>query len=96
MSSSTSGPNRPTPPRGSTRLAAGIPAILLGFVTYILSNAFDSGFIHGLFQGATIALMVMGAYVLGAGTWFSRKNDEELRYGGHWLPSRDGRGEGTR
>ena len=45
---------------------------------------------------AAFALMVLGAYLLGAGLWFSRKDDDDLQDGGHWLPSRDERGEGTR
>ena len=72
-----------------------MPVILVGFLCYALSNAFDGGFLRGMFQGATIALMVLGAYLVGAGLWFSRKDEEDLRNGGHWLPSRDGRGDET-
>ena len=81
---------------GRTQLLSGIPVILLGSLTYALSTAFEGGFFRGFFQGATVALMVLGAYLVGAGLRFSRKNDEDLRSGGHWLPSRDGRGDGTR
>lgn len=81
---------------GRTHLSFGMPSILVGFLTYALSNVFDGGFLRGFFQGATIALMVAGAYLVGAGLWFSRKDDEDLRKGGHWLPSRDGHGDGTR
>lgn len=79
-----------------TQLVSGIPFILVGFFCYALSNAFEGGFFRGFFQGATVALMILGAYLLGAGLWFSRKNDEDLSNGGHWLPSRDERGDETR
>ena len=81
---------------GRAQVVTGIPAILVGFLCYALSNAFDGGFFRGLFQAATIALMVLGAYLVGAGLWFSRKDEEDLRNGGHWLPSRDGRDDETR
>lgn len=89
---------RPTPripAKGRTRLTSGIPVILVGFLCFALSTAFEGGFLRGLFQGATVALMVLGAYLLGAGLWTSRKGDRDLRRGGHWLPSRDGRGDET-
>lgn len=79
-----------------TQVKSGIPVILLGFLCYSLTAAFDGGFFRGLFQGATIALMLLGVYLLGAGLWFSRKSDEDLRSGGHWLPSRDEHDDGTR
>lgn len=79
-----------------TYLLSGLPVILVGFLCYALSSAFEGGFLRGLFQGETIALVVLGAYLLGASLWFPRKGDEDLRDGGHWLPSRDGRGDGTR
>lgn len=81
---------------GSTHLTTGMPVILTGFLCYALSNLFDGGFFRGLFQGATIALMILGAYLVGAGLWFSRKGEEDLHRGGHWLPSRDGRGDESR
>ena len=88
-------PARRTPSLGRTQSWSGIPLILVGFLTSALSNAFEGGFLRGFFQGATIALMVAGAYLIGAGLWFSRTADEELRNDGPWLPSRDGRGDGT-
>lgn len=85
-----------TPATGRVQLLSGMPIILIGFLTFALSSAFEGGFLRGFFQGATIALMVLGAYLIGAGLWFSRKDGEDLHNGGHWLPSRDGRGDGTR
>lgn len=82
--------------KSRTKLRSGLPVILVGFLCYAASSAFEGGFLRGLCQGATIAMMVSGAYLVGAGLWFSRKDDEDLRNGGHWLPSRDGRGDGTR
>ncbi|WP_299519531.1 hypothetical protein [uncultured Serinicoccus sp.] len=75
------------------RLTAGLAAIAIGFVTYALSRAVDSGFVHGFFQGATLALMVAGAYLVGAAMWHrrSRGQGEDDR---HWLPSRDGADDG--
>lgn len=81
---------------GRTQLTVGLPAILVGLLCFALSNAFEGGFPRGFFQGATIALMVLGAYLLGAGVWSSRTDDDDLQDGGHWLPSRDERGEGSR
>lgn len=74
---------------GRVELMAGMPVILLGFVCYALSGVFERGFVHGLFQGATIALMVLGAYLVGAGLWHSRTDEAALDEGAHWLPSRD-------
>lgn len=88
----------PTPesrsPRPGARfqLAAGVPAILVGFACYFLTDLFDGGFLRGLFQGATIALMVIGAYLIGAGLWHARKGEQELDDGAQWLPSRDNAG----
>lgn len=58
----------------------GVSAVLLGFVCFLVGQAFDGGFVGGLFDGMTIALMVLGAYLIGASTW---------RRGKHWLPSQD-------
>lgn len=71
------------------RLGGGLAAIILGFGTFFLVDLFDGGFMRGFFQGATIALMVLGAYLVGAGLWKARGNGE-LQDGRHWLPSRDG------
>lgn len=60
--------------------------VLIGFATFALSKGRD-GFDKGLFQGATIALMVFGAYLLGSAT-FRKSTDKELGDSA-WLPSRD-------
>ncbi len=77
-------------------LTSGIPVILVGLLSYALSNAFDGGFLGGFFLGTTIALMVLGAYLVGAGLRSPRKGSAELGNGRHWLPSRDGRGDEPR
>ncbi|GAA4879052.1 hypothetical protein [Serinicoccus chungangensis] len=76
----------------TVRLTAGTTAIAVGVVTFWLSRVVESGFVHGFFQGATVALMVAGAYLVGAALWHrrSRGQTEDDR---HWLPSRDGAGE---
>lgn len=80
---------------GRAQLRTGLPVILVGLLCFVLSAAFEGGFFRGFFIGLTVTLMVAGAYLVGAGVWFARKDDEDLRDGGHWLPSRDGRGDGT-
>jgi hypothetical protein len=87
-------PKRPTPTIGRGRIMAGIPAMVFGLLSFALSTVFEHGFVHGFFQGATIALMLIGAYLLGAGLW-PRRKEEELREGKQGLPSRDGRGDET-
>lgn len=62
--------------------------VLLGLASFALSKGRD-GFDKGLFQGATIGLMVVGAYLLGSAT-FRKSTDEELGDDA-WLPSRDER-----
>lgn len=64
--------------------------VLAGFVTGALSRVVDSGFFHGAFQGMTVALMVLGAYIIGRGVWGSGRGGEG-RDGSLWLPSRDRR-----
>ncbi len=73
---------------GSSRIA-GVTLILLGFVCLFVGLAVDGGFFRGLFIGATIALMVLGASLVGASTWQGRRSEQDLEDGGHWLPSRD-------
>ena len=75
------------------RLTAGLSAIAVGFVTFWLSRVVDSGFVHGFFQGATLALMVAGAYLVGAAVWH-RRSRGQVEDDRHWLPSRDGAGDG--
>lgn len=68
----------------------GMVMVLAGFVTAALSRVVESGFVHGAFLGMTVALMVMGAFVIGRGIW-GPDRDEEGRDGSMWLPSRDRR-----
>ncbi len=74
------------------RTSAGLAAIMVGFVTLLLSRQIDGGFWHGFFQGATVALMVLGAFFVGSGIWPRRRADGDEQE--HWLPSRDGSGDG--
>lgn len=67
----------------------GVIAVLLGLTCFLVGLAFDGGFFSGLFDGATITLMVMGAYLIGASTWHARKSEKDLQEGKHWLPTRD-------
>ncbi len=80
---------------GRVQLTSGMSTIVLGFLCYAASTAFDGGFFRGFFQGATIALMILGAYLVGARLWSSRSDDGNSGRTSHWLPSRDGRGDGT-
>lgn len=56
--------------------------IALGIASTILSREFDS-FIKGLFQGAGIALIVLGVVVLSARSRLRAREKSD------WLPSRD-------
>lgn len=68
----------------------GVGTFLAGLVTFVLSTIITDGFVHGLFQGMTIALMVGAAYLFGTQWRRGRQagrgeqNPEAL-----WLPSRD-------
>lgn len=75
-------------PRRTTSLSSGMLCVLLGLVALMLSRGRD-GFDKGLFQGACIALMVLGAYLLGSATF--RKGTEDELGDDAWLPSRDER-----
>lgn len=68
----------------------GIGAFLAGLVTFVLSRIITDGFIHGLFQGMTIALMIGAAYLLGA-QWRHGRHEagEEQNREALWLPSQD-------
>ncbi|MFC7486798.1 hypothetical protein ACOCJ7_11205 [Knoellia sp. CPCC 206453] len=74
-------------PKKRTSLSTGMLLVLLGFVSLTLSRGRD-GFDRGLFTGACVAFMVLGAYLLGSGT-FRKPTDEGS--GDAWLPSRDER-----
>ena len=60
----------------------GLVLVLAGLVTYLASRLVEHGFIHGLFLGMTIALMIGAAASFGAS--FRRTRDSD-----GWLPSRD-------
>ncbi|MFK5584872.1 MULTISPECIES: hypothetical protein [unclassified Serinicoccus] len=79
----------PNDAMSKVRLTAGMTAVAIGFVTLWLSRVIDSGFVHGFFQGATLALMVAGAYLIGASMWH-RRSRGQVEDDQHWLPSRDG------
>lgn len=74
----------------ATDLTAGMLCVVLGGGAFLLSQGRD-GFDKGFFQGATLALMVLGAYLLGS-AMRARRNATD---GGEdesdelWLPSRD-------
>jgi len=74
-------------PRLATARSTGTLFVVLGALSWLLSRGRD-GFDKGLFQGASIALMVLGAYVLGTATFGRGKDDEQLP-DDQWLPSRD-------
>lgn len=78
--------------RTKTRRPVGLTAIILGLLCFGLGSMFDGGFFRGLCIGATVALMVLGAYLIGASTWGGGHgaNDDD---GGQWLPSRDDGGQ---
>lgn len=68
----------------------GMAALLAGLVTFVLSRIIDSGFVHGLFLGMTIALMVGAAYLVGA-QWRHGRHEggSEQNRAALWLPSED-------
>lgn len=71
-------------------LTRGIPPILLGMALFLLGLLLGrplDGFVGGMFDGATITLMILGAYLLGDAMWGNRDADDDR---GWWLPSRDG------
>ncbi|WP_432557950.1 hypothetical protein [Granulicoccus sp. GXG6511] len=67
----------------TTRLSGGFVLLLLGLGTYLATGFFEGGFFRGLFQGATIALMVLAAY------FFGREIQDRRRSGDApmWRPS---------
>ncbi|MEP1125145.1 MAG: hypothetical protein ABJH68_14770 [Ilumatobacter sp.] len=67
---------------------------LAGLVTFLLSTVFTSGFVHGLFQGMTVALMLGAAYLFGAHWRHGRPGGGDVESSeALWLPSRDERRE---
>jgi hypothetical protein len=73
-----------------TLQTTGIGVFLTGLVTFILSTLITDGFVHGLFQGMTIALMIGAAYLFGA-QWRHRRHEggTEQNPEALWLPSQD-------
>ncbi len=61
--------------------ATGLTIFVLGLGAFAISQAFEGGFLKGFFQGATVALMVLGVW--GVSRW-GRDGPRDA-----WLPSRD-------
>lgn len=59
--------------------------VMLGFLTFLLSRIVDRGFFHGLFQGMTIALMFVAAYLFGQSFRRGRAGEQDDL----WRPSQD-------
>lgn len=78
------------PANRSTVSTTGLICVLLGFAAFLLSRGRD-GFDKGLFLGMTVALMVLGAYLLGNSMRSRRDRGDEAQNetDGMWLPSRD-------
>ena len=55
--------------------------IVVGLLAFMASLVWESGFVHGFFQGAAVALMVFGAYLYGTARR-SKGTPEEM-----WRPS---------
>lgn len=66
-----------------TRGVPGMTLIVLGLACFVIGLAFDGGFLRGLFIGATVALMVMGAYVIGGSRKRGRRSEAGLDDAGH-------------
>ena len=64
----------------------GYVLLALGFVSVLLARPIGSGFFHGFFEGAGIALIILGVFFLGRALWWGRKDPDE---GALWLPSED-------
>ncbi|KRE41965.1 hypothetical protein [Knoellia sp. Soil729] len=75
-------------PTRTTSLSSGMICVLLGLGSFALSHGRD-GFDKGLLLGMTIALMVLGAYLLGSATF--RKGTDDEPGDAAWLPSSDER-----
>lgn len=77
----------------ATDLTSGTLCVLLGAVAVMLSRGRD-GFDKGLFLGATVALMILGAYLLGSAIRARNDATPDVEGEGHgdddlWLPGRD-------
>ena len=69
----------------------GTGLVLAGLVTFVLSTVVDGGFVDGLFQGMTVALMVIAASLLGTQWRRDRRDAEGEDPETMWLPSHDER-----
>ncbi|MBM6546179.1 hypothetical protein JNO54_08500 [Janibacter sp. YIM B02568] len=64
----------------------GYVMLALGLVSVLLARPIGSGFFHGFFEGAGLALIILGVFFLArALRWSSKEPDE----GALWLPSED-------
>jgi len=70
----------------TTRMPRGLVFVLLGLASFLASRWIDGGFWRGLLLGITIALMVLGAYLIGTDLRGRTRESDG------WVPSRDGRG----
>lgn len=75
----------PTPGTGKALLSGGFVLLLLGFGSYAASSFFDGGFFRGLFQGATVVLMIGAAYFFG----YALRRRGGPRPDDMWRPSDD-------
>ena len=69
--------------RRDPQILISLSMILPGIGLALLGTHFD-GFVQGLCQGAGVALILLGVYLLGA-HWRRPREDD----GTMWLPSRD-------
>lgn len=87
--------------RGSSASRAtshGTTLVLVGIVLTLLGRGLD-GFLRGFLEGAGIALLLLGVWVLSPvarrrlrGGTDADRGGSQGRGGGWWLPSRDGDG----
>jgi len=74
----------------STFRTTGLGLFAAGLVAFVLSTLITDGFVHGMFLGMTIALMVGAAYLFGAQRRRDRRDDgPDLDSEAWWLPSQD-------
>ena len=59
--------------------------VVAGLLTFVLSRVVEHGFVHGLFQGMTVSLMILAAVIFGSSLG---ARGEQPRDKGMWLPRR--------